>query len=168
MEINLYNTDTIRADEPLSYKATSTVYATRSVPTILTNTEYCPEYKTSGSAGADLTVNVSVVLNPNSSQVVTTGVRLAIPDGFVGLVFPRSGLASKGVTLANSVGVVDSDYRGEIQLALVNRGADPVQLNAGDRVAQIVFLPVTQFPFVIQTTLDSTTRGTGGFGSTGV
>jgi len=168
MEINLFNTDTFRADEPMSYKTISTVYSTPAVPTILTNPEYCPEYKTSGSAGADLKVNVNVVLNPNSSQVVTTGVRLAIPDGFVGLVFPRSGLASKGVTLANSVGVIDSDYRGEIQLALVNRGTDPVQLNAGDRVAQIVFLPVTQFPFVIQTTLDSTTRGTGGFGSTGV
>ena len=86
----------------------------------------------------------------------------------MGLVFPRSGLASKGITLANSVGVIDSDYRGEIQLAMVNNSANTVQLNAGDRVAQIVFLPVTQFPFVIQTTLDSTTRGTGGFGSTGV
>ena len=168
MEINLFNTDTFRADEPMSYKTVSTVYSTPAVPTTLTNPLCCPEYKTSGSAGADLKVSVNVVLNPNSSLVVTTGVSLAIPDGYVGLVFPRSGLASKGVTLANSVGVIDSDYRGEIQLALVNRGTDTVQLNAGDRVAQIVFIPTTQFPFVIQTTLDSTTRGTGGFGSTGV
>lgn len=168
MEINLFNTDTIRADAPMSYKAMSTVYNIASVPTTLTNPECCPEYKTAGSAGADLKVNVNVELNPNSTVVVTTGVSLAIPSGYVGLVFPRSGLASKGVTLANSVGVIDSDYRGEIQLALVNRGTNPVQLKQGDRVAQIVFLPTTQFPFVIQSNLNSTPRGTGGFGSTGV
>ena len=93
---------------------------------------------------------------------------MAIPEGYVGLVFPRSGLANKGVTLKNSVGVIDSDYRGEIQVSLVNYSLQTVDLQVGDRVAQIVFLSVTQFPFISVDKLPETTRGTGGFGSTGL
>ena len=168
MEINLNNTDTFTMGNPESLLASSVTYSLTCVPTVLQNPEMEPQYKTAGSAGADLKVNDSVVLKPHHTLVVPTGVSLAIPEGYVGLVFPRSGLASKGVTLANSVGVIDSDYRGEIQVALVNNGYETVRLNRGDRVAQIVFLPVYQFPFTIVQSLDTTARGTGGFGSTGV
>lgn len=127
-----------------------------------------PEYKTKGAAGADLKCALDVVLNPSASLLVATGVSLAIPEGFVGLIFPRSGLATKGITLKNSVGVIDSDYRGEIMVSLVNNSYETVALSKGDRVAQIVFLPVTQFPFISVDKLPETTRGTGGFGSTGL
>jgi dUTP pyrophosphatase len=168
MEINLNNTDTYTMGNAESLLASSVIYSLTSVPTVVSSPNAVPEYKTSGSAGADLKVMVPVVLKPHHTLVVPTGVRLAIPEGYVGLVFPRSGLASKGVTLANSVGVIDSDYRGEIQVALVNHGYETVRLNPGDRVAQIAFFPVYQFPFTLTQTLDTTARGNGGFGSTGV
>lgn len=168
MEINLYDSTTMIAADNQKYSVESYTHVPPSVPMVLHDPFCTPEYKTKGSAGADLKVEIDVVLTPNSQTVVSTGISLAIPEGFVGLIFPRSGLASRGITLANSVGVIDSDYRGEIKVALVNRSLDTIALQRGDRVAQIVFLRVTQFPFIQSPTLDTTDRGTGGFGSTGV
>ena len=168
MEINLYDTSTSIMGNGKTVTVDSYTHVIPSIPMVLHDPLCSPEYKTAGSAGADLKVGVNVVLSPNSQTVVTTGISLAIPEGFVGLIFPRSGLASRGITLANSVGVIDSDYRGEIMVALVNRSLDTIALKHGDRVAQIVFLPVTQFPFTVSGSLENTERGTGGFGSTGV
>lgn len=168
MEINLYDTTTTIMANNQSVQASTYTFMPQSIPMVLHDPKCQPEYRTKGSAGADLKVAMDLVLLPNHTQVVSTGISLAIPEGFVGLIFPRSGLASRGITLANSVGVIDSDYRGEIMVALKNTSMDPVALTYGDRVAQIVFIPITQFPFVQTETLDTTVRGTGGFGSTGV
>lgn len=168
MEINLYDTATTVMANNQSVEASTYTYIPQSIPMVLHDSHCQPEYKTKGSAGADLKISMDLVLLPNHAHVVSTGISLAIPEGFVGLIFPRSGLASRGITLTNSIGVIDSDYRGEIMVSLVNRSTDPVSLTHGDRVAQIVFVPVTQFPLVQIESLDSTARGTGGFGSTGV
>jgi len=168
MEINLYDTETTTMANNRSVTTQTFSYIPKNIPMVLHDPLCTPEYRTKGSAGADLKVGVDVVLLPNHTQVVTTGISLAIPEGFVGLLFPRSGLASRGITLSNSVGVIDSDYRGEVKVSLKNTSTDPVTLKHGDRVAQIVFLPATQFPFTHVESLDSTARGTGGFGSTGV
>jgi dUTP pyrophosphatase len=168
MEINLYDTQTTTMANGQSVEVSSYTHVTKAIPMVLHDPLCEPEYRTSGSAGADLKLGLDVVLLPNHTLVVTTGISLAIPEGFVGLIFPRSGLASRGITLANSVGVIDSDYRGEIKVALVNKSTDPVSLKHGDRVAQIVFIPTTQFPFVVTQSLENTSRGSGGFGSTGV
>jgi dUTP pyrophosphatase len=168
MEINLYDTQTTTYGPTGKYVSDSYTHIPLAIPTVLHDPLCSPEYKTKGSAGADLKVSKECVLLPNQTLVVSTGISLAIPEGFVGLLFPRSGLASRGITLANSVGVIDSDYRGEIMVPMVNRSTDPVVLKHGDRIAQIVFIPVTQFPFVVAENLGDTSRGSGGFGSTGV
>jgi dUTP pyrophosphatase len=168
MEINLYDTQTSIFGTAEKYVSDSYIHIPQAIPMVIHDPVCTPEYKTKGSAGADLKISANVVLMPNHTLVVATGISLAIPEGFVGLLFPRSGLASRGITLANSVGVIDSDYRGEIMVPLVNRSTDPVDLKHGDRIAQIVFIPVTQFPFVVTETLENTSRGSGGFGSTGV
>ena len=125
-----------------------------------------PEYATDGSAGADLRAAADVVLEPGARAAVPTGVRLQIPPGHAGLVWPRSGLAVRhGIdTLA---GVIDSDYRGEVLVVLVNHGADTVRIARGDRIAQVLFQKVERARLVAADTLDATGRGSGGFGSTG-
>ena len=125
-----------------------------------------PTYATDGSAGADLRALADVVLEPGGRASVPTGVRLQIPPGYVGLVWPRSGLAVRhGIdTLA---GVIDSDYRGEVMAVLVNHGAKTVHIAAGDRIAQILFQKVERPRLVASDALDATTRGAGGLGSTG-
>jgi dUTP pyrophosphatase len=168
MEINLYDTQTTTYGSTDKFVADSYTHIPPAIPMNLHDVLCSPEYRTKGSAGADLKASKECVLLPNQTLVVSTGISLAIPEGFVGLLFPRSGLASRGITLANSVGVIDSDYRGEIMVPMVNRSTDPVVLNHGDRIAQIVFIPVTQFPFVVAENLGDTSRGSGGFGSTGV
>jgi dUTP pyrophosphatase len=100
--------------------------------------------------------------------MVSTGISLAVPEGYVGLLFMRSGLSTKGINLSNSVGVIDSDYRGEVWLSLINNSNTTITLNKGDRVAQIAFMSITQFPFVNVDKLSYTVRGEGRFGSTGV
>jgi dUTP pyrophosphatase len=124
-----------------------------------------PQYATDGAAGADLRASADAVLEPGARAAVPTGIRLQIPAGHVGLIWPRSGLAVRhGIdTLA---GVIDSDYRGEVQVVLVNHGADPVRIAAGDRIAQIVFQKVERASLTTEA-LDTTTRGAGGFGSSG-
>ena len=125
-----------------------------------------PEYATEGSAGADLRAAAAAVLEPGARAAVATGVRLQIPPGHVGLIWPRSGLAVRhGIdTLA---GVIDSDYRGEVMVVLVNHGADPVRIAAGDRIAQVLFQTVERARLVAADALDATRRGSGGLGSTG-
>jgi len=167
-KVTCYDTSSAVYADNNNYNTSTYTYRPDSIPMVL-HTDYCkPEYKTKGSAGADLKIVTDITLLPGASYLVATGVSIAIPEGYVGLVFPRSGLASKGITLRNSVGVIDSDYRGEIMVALVNNSYETVVLTKGDRVAQIVFLPVTQFPFISVDKLPETTRGTGGFGSTGL
>lgn len=126
-----------------------------------------PEYASEGCAGADLRASEAVTLAPGQRAAVPTGVRVAIPAGHVGLIWPRSGLAVRH-GLDTLAGVIDSDYRGEIRVALVNHGDVPVALAPGDRIAQLLIQPVTRARFTRTAALDETERGEGGFGSTGV
>ena len=134
-----------------------------------------PAYQTVGSAGADICANLPVemraagfVLQPMERAIVPTGLRVAIPEGFEMQIRPRSGLALKhGITLPNTPGTIDSDYRGPLGVALVNLGAAPYVVSHGDRIAQCVIAPVLQAGFEVVEALDVTARGAGGFGSTG-
>ena len=129
-----------------------------------------PEYASPGSAGMDLRAAVTddVVLEPGAIQLVTTGLRLAIPLGFEAQIRPRSGLALKhGITIPNSPGTIDSDYRGVLQVILANLGPAPFTIRRGDRIAQMIIAPVTQGSLRVVADLDETERGEGGFGSSG-
>ena len=130
-----------------------------------------PFYATKGSAGMDLTacIEEDIVLKPLERKLIPTGIAIKLPDENYGaFLFARSGLASKkGITLANCVGVVDSDYTGEIKVALINLSNEEYTLTNGERIAQMVILPVNQAKFTLVEELDETERGSGGFGSTG-
>lgn len=130
-----------------------------------------PAYATAAAAGADLRADLGggvLVLEPGARAAVPTGLILALPEGFEGQVRPRSGLALReGVTVANAPGTIDADYRGEVQVLLVNLGQAPVTIRHGDRIAQLVVAPVAQARFEAVAALDDTARGAGGFGSTG-
>lgn len=133
-----------------------------------------PSYETSGAAGADLRANFpdaargGVLLAPGSRALIPTGLRLSIPAGFEVQIRPRSGLALKhGITLPNTPGTIDSDYRGPLGVILMNAGSASVQILHGDRIAQMVVAPVVQAGFDLVDVLDDTARGSGGFGSTG-
>jgi dUTP pyrophosphatase len=130
-----------------------------------------PRYATVGSAGLDLQADVPapVTLVPLARALVPTGLAIALPPGYEAQVRPRSGLALKhGVTVANAPGTIDSDYRGELAVILVNLGDKPFVIARGDRIAQLVVAPVTQARLEEVAVLASTDRGAGGFGSTGV
>ena len=129
-----------------------------------------PTYGTEFSAGADIyaLLDEPLTINPGETKFIHTGFAMAIPEGLVGLNFARSGMASKrGLAPANKVGVIDSDYRGEVMVALHNHGTEPQTIEHGDRVAQMVFLPYYAADFVLCDELSETVRGEGGFGSTG-
>jgi dUTP pyrophosphatase len=129
-----------------------------------------PEYATQGSAGLDLRAWVSqpVVLQPMERQMIPTGLFLEIPDGYEVQVRPRSGMAIKhGITCLNSPGTVDSDYRGEIKIILINLSSEPHTINTGDRIAQMVVVKVEKAILKAADQLQSTARGEGGFGHTG-
>ena len=129
-----------------------------------------PTYGTEFSAGADIyaLLDEPVTIAPGETVFIHTGIAIAIPEGLVGLNFARSGMAAKrGLAPANKVGVIDSDYRGEVMVALHNHGKEPQTVEHGDRVAQMVFVPYYAADFVEVDELDSTVRGEGGFGSTG-
>jgi dUTP pyrophosphatase len=114
-------------------------------------------------------LNQDVQLAPGQRALIPTGLRLAIPQGFEGQVRPRSGLAARhGITVLNSPGTIDSDYRGEICVILINLGSEPYTISHGDRIAQLVIAPTTRAELVEVESLDTTERGEGGFGSTGV
>jgi dUTP pyrophosphatase len=125
-----------------------------------------PEYASLGAAGADLRASEALEILPGGRAAVSTGVKLAIPPGYVGLVWPRSGLAVRhGIdTLA---GVIDSDYRGEVRVVLINHGEAPFRIAPGDRIAQLLIQRVERATFGAAEALDDTERGDGGFGSTG-
>lgn len=134
-----------------------------------------PAYRTAGAAGADLHANLpeplraeGLTLAPGARAAVPTGLRLAIPEGWEGQVRMRSGLALRhGLSLPNAPGTVDSDFRGEVAVIVLNGGAEPVAIRHGDRIAQLVLAPVGRGTFA-PGELDATARGAGGFGSTGV
>lgn len=129
-----------------------------------------PQYMTAGAAGADLRAAVMdpVTLAPHEYAMVTTGLKLEIPVGYEAQVRPRSGLAAKfGVTLLNTPGTIDSDYRGVVHVILVNHGREPFTIHRGDRVAQLIIAPVTQATFQIACELSESHRDSGGFGHTG-
>lgn len=129
-----------------------------------------PKYAKSGDAGADLISTIDTIVYPEERAVIPTGLALAIPEGFVGLIHPRSGLAlNYGISIVNTPGTVDSGYRGEIKVILINHDKwKPFEIKAGDRIAQLVIQKVEQPIFREVTELDLTDRGSGGFGSTGV
>jgi dUTP pyrophosphatase len=130
-----------------------------------------PRYLTAGAAGLDLPacIEAPVTLEPGARRVIPTGLAIQIPSRYiVGLIFPRSGLAAKhGISLTNAVGVIDSDYKGELMVALINHGDKEYTIKPGERIAQIVFMPVYQVNLVEADSLEATARGAGGFGSTG-
>jgi dUTP pyrophosphatase len=130
-----------------------------------------PTYATVQSAGLDLMAAVSadITLAPGTRQLIPTGLAIALPAGFEAQVRPRSGLALKhGITVLNSPGTIDADYRGEVQVLLINHGQAPFVVKRGDRIAQMVVAPVTQIAWTIVEQLDQTERGSGGYGSTGI
>lgn len=134
-----------------------------------------PAYETAGSAGADIRANLmadmreaGMVLQPMQRAIVPTGVRVEIPLGFEMQIRPRSGLAVKhGISLPNTPGTIDSDYRGPLGVALINLGSEAYLIRHGDRIAQMIVAPVVQARFEVADTLSDTARGAGGFGSTG-
>ena len=129
-----------------------------------------PTYGSAFAAGADLYAceENAVTVEAGETKLIHTGIAMAIPEGYVGLVYARSGLASKrGLAPANKVGVIDSDYRGEVMVALHNHGNVPQTVESGERIAQIVFTPYVAAEFNVTDELDDTVRGAGGFGSTG-
>lgn len=127
-----------------------------------------PAYATSGAAGMDVVSAEDVVIAPGARYAVATGLAMAIPHGFEIQVRPRSGLALKhGITVPNTPGTIDSDYRGELKVILINHGAQDFAIARGDRIAQLVLAPVVQGGWIEVDELDATARGEGGFGSTG-
>jgi dUTP pyrophosphatase len=127
-----------------------------------------PAYATAGAAGLDVVAAEALTLAPGARAAVATGFAIAIPDGYEVQVRPRSGLALKhGVTCLNTPGTIDSDYRGEVKVILVNLGDAPFPIARGERIAQLVPAPVQRATLAIVETLDDTDRGSGGFGSTG-
>ena len=127
-----------------------------------------PSYETGGAAGMDVVAAESLTIRPGTRHAVATGFAMAIPPGYEVQVRPRSGLALKhGVTCLNTPGTIDSDYRGEVKVILINLGEEDFTIRRGDRIAQIVIAPVTQGAWTEVDDLDATSRGAGGFGSTG-
>jgi dUTP pyrophosphatase len=130
-----------------------------------------PEYQSDGASGADLRalLQEEMILRPGQHALVPTGLRVEIPQGCEGQVRPRSGLAARhGITVLNAPGTIDSDYRGEIKVILVNLGEVDFRISTGDRIAQLVICPVIRVSFRRKDTIAETRRGSGGFGSTGI
>ena len=125
-----------------------------------------PEYASDGAAGADLRASQSVLISPGERAAVPTGIELEIPEGHVGLIWPRSGLAV-GHGIDTLAGVIDSDYRGEVRVMLINHGEEALVIQPGDRVAQVLVQKVEHARFVRRDHLGGSDRGSGGFGSTG-
>jgi dUTP pyrophosphatase len=143
-------------------------FVTQSVE-VLIQADDVPGYSHPGDAGADLISTEALTLAPGERRLVGTGVSIALPDGFAAFVVPRSGLAAKhGITIVNSPGTVDAGYRGEIKVALLNTdSAVPYDVGVGDRIAQLIVMPVARAVFIPVDTLPGSDRGAGGFGSTG-
>lgn len=131
--------------------------------------ESAPDYAHPGDAGADLVAAEAVTLGPGERATVGTGVRIALPDGFAGFVVPRSGLAARhGITIVNSPGTVDAGYRGEIRVTILNTDRSvPYSVAVGDRIAQLIVMPISRARFIPVSSLPGSHRGESGFGSTG-
>lgn len=152
------NNQTLKLDEELI------------IPIIVSDGAKLPRYATEDSAAVDLhaCLNTPIELSPGKRTLIPTGLKMAIPSGWEGGIRPRSGLANKhGVTVLNTPGTVDADYRGEIKVILINLGEEPFVIEQGMRIAQMIFSKVTPAQFIPSTTLPETSRGCGGFGSTG-
>ena len=135
------------------------------------NSELEPVYSSDAASGADLKADIQqeLVIKPGSIAMVPTGIFLEIPPGFEAQVRPRSGLAAKsGITVLNTPGTIDADYRGEVRVILINLGSSDFVINRGDRIAQMVFAPVVRAQFEKTFELNESERGSGGFGSTGI
>lgn len=132
--------------------------------------EKVPTYAHADDAGADLCAAEALTIEPGDRALVSTGVSIALPEGYAAFVVPRSGLAAKrGITVLNSPGTVDAGYRGEIKVALLNTDrSEPFEIAPGDRIAQVIVMPVSRAQFVPVAQLPDSVRGSGGFGSTGV
>ena len=127
-----------------------------------------PSYANQGDAGADLYATEHVVIGPGERVSIGTGIAIAIPDGYAGLVLPRSGNARKyGITLANSPGLIDAGYRGEIRCTMINHGKEPYYISLGDRIAQLVIVPFMAGTWLWSDSLSGSVRGDAGFGSSG-
>ncbi len=127
-----------------------------------------PRYQSEGAAGLDLCADIGFELPPMAHKLVPTGLILEIPKGHEGQVRPRSGLAARhGITVLNSPGTIDADYRGEVQVCLINLSSEPFRASRGERIAQLIIAPVVQAEIVEVDEVTSTERGEGGFGSTG-
>jgi dUTP pyrophosphatase len=138
-------------------------------PWVLFKGPYKPQYQTPDAAGVDLQSSECVSIKPGERALVSTGLFLEIPSGFMGQVCPRSGLAVKyGVTVLNAPGIIDADYRGEVKVVLINLGQTEYLLNKGDRIAQLIFSPSLRGSLIEREELSQTERGEAGFGSTGV
>ena len=137
----------------------------------LSKTAIIPKYETKGASGLDISANINedLTLATNESILVPTGIAVSIPQGFEIQIRPRSGLAAKkGISVLNTPGTIDADYRGEIKVILINHGNEPFIIRNGDRIAQMVVCPIVQAKFEQVDELSDTERGSGGFGSTGV
>ena len=135
------------------------------------NKEFLPVYSSAEAAGADLKACIQddIVLKPGQRYLVPTGLSIQLPVGYEAQIRPRSGLAVKhGISLVNTPGTIDSDYRGEVKIITINLGQEDFVIRRGDRIAQMVIAPVTHGMFALSDSLDTTDRGAGGFGSTGV
>ena len=128
-----------------------------------------PRYATPGAAAFDVVARLSgeLILHPGEQERVGLGFEIAIPPGYMGVLAPRSGMGERGIILANTVGIIDSDYRGEVKAILLNRGFYTRKIQPLERIAQMVIVPVVQAEFEVVDELKSTVRGSGGFGSTG-
>lgn len=139
------------------------------MPIIVNDTELLPSYGSAGAAGMDLHAAENTTVWSHTSALVSTGIRVAVPEGYELQVRPRSGLALKHmISVLNTPGTVDSDYRGVVGVILINHSDTPFSVSVGDRIAQAVLCPVARCEWVRVESLDSTDRGSGGFGSTGV
>lgn len=137
---------------------------------IVADEQFLPAYAQPGDAGADLRSTQSLTIQPGERALVSTGVRIALPDGHLAFVVPRSGLAVKhGISIVNTPGTIDAGYRGEIKVILINHDPSaPFSVEVGDRIAQLIVMPFVQAKFSVVSELSESERGTGGFGSTGV
>ena len=135
------------------------------------NEDCYPDYATPGSAGIDLkaaSIIRAIEIYPGDQELIRTGIAIHIKDpGYAGMIIPRSGLGKRGVVLGNLVGLIDSDYQGEIKVLLWNRGNDIVEIDHMDRIAQLVIVPIVQAQFEVVQEFEQSQRGQGGFGSTG-
>ncbi|WP_421774315.1 dUTP diphosphatase [Gracilimonas sp.] len=130
-----------------------------------------PNYESVAAAGMDVRAAVEspIVIKPGGRSLIPTGLQMALPEGYEAQIRPRSGLAIRnGITMLNSPGTIDADYRGEVKVIAINHGEEEFVVNHGDRIAQMVIAPVTQLPLLEVDELDETDRGEGGFGSTGL